>query len=244
MATKNFLRLENINKTYPDGYKAVSKINFSVNKGQFVTILGPSGCGKTTILKMIAGFEDPTVGRILVDGKDIKNLPIHKRPTATVFQYYALFPNMNVYQNIAYGLKIMRKPLNDVSKIDKKQEEKVYQNATKEAAKEILQIDRAIGKVRVEKHKFREKIQNLDDYEKFMRIKTDKEYKQALNKLEEKIRSKYHDPKLKLIKYSFKNKLIIAHYNNKLNRTIRNKPINFDYKNLNSEQVKAYEITK
>ena len=97
MAVKNFLKLENINKTYSDGYEAVKNINFSVNKGQFVTILGPSGCGKTTILKMIAGFEDPTIGRILVDGVDIKNLPIHKRPTATVFQDYALFPNMNVY---------------------------------------------------------------------------------------------------------------------------------------------------
>ena len=244
MAVKNFLKLENINKVYSDGYQAVSNINFSVNKGQFVTILGPSGCGKTTILKMIAGFENPTIGRILVDGVDIKNLPIHKRPTATVFQDYALFPNMNVYQNIAYGLKIMRRPLNDISKVDKKKEDKIYQSATKEAAKEILQIDREIGKIHVEKFKFKEKTKNIEDINVYGKIKNDKEYEAALSKLETKMRKKYRDPKLKLIKFSFKNKMIIRQYNNKLNKTIRNKPIQFDPKGLNKYQLKAYQITK
>ena len=245
MAVKNFLKLENINKVYPDGYKAVSNINFSVNKGQFVTILGPSGCGKTTILKMIAGFEDPTIGRILVDGVDIKNLPIHKRPTATVFQDYALFPNMNVYQNIAYGLKVMRRPLNDISKIDRKKEDKIYQNATKDAAKEILQIDKAIGRVRVDKFKFSGKFKQYEDDIKLLRkIKNDREYEKALDKLELSMQNKHHDPKLKLMKFSFKNKMIAYNWKSKWNRSIRTKPVEFDYKGLNKYQVKAYEITK
>jgi spermidine/putrescine transport system ATP-binding protein len=104
---KNYIQLIDIKKVYDDGYIAVQDINISINKGEFVTLLGPSGCGKTTILKMLAGFEMPTNGRILVDGVDIKELPINQRPTATVFQDYALFPNMNVKQNIAYGLKVM-----------------------------------------------------------------------------------------------------------------------------------------
>ena len=242
MAVNNFLKLENINKVYSDGYKAVSNINFGVNKGQFVTILGPSGCGKTTILKMIAGFEDPTLGRILVDGVDIRNLPINKRPTATVFQDYALFPNMNVYQNIAYGTKIMRKPLKDLTAHDKKKEERIYQNATKEAAKEIMQIDKAIGKIHVDKYKFREKVKHLEDFETFIKIKNDKDYNNVINKLEEKMRAAYKDPKMKLIKFSFKNKLIIANY--RINRSLQLKPIEFDSKGLNKYQLKAYQITK
>ncbi|MBQ6970252.1 ABC transporter ATP-binding protein [bacterium] len=113
---KNFLVLKDIKKTYDDGYVACSNINISIDKGKFVTILGPSGCGKTTLLKMIAGFEKPTNGKIIVNGIDIKDLPIHKRNTATVFQDYALFPNMTVYQNIAYGVKLLRKNLNHIPK--------------------------------------------------------------------------------------------------------------------------------
>ena len=91
-----------------DGVSVVENINFYVRKGEFVTFLGPSGCGKTTTLRMIAGFELPTSGKILLNGENISNLPPNKRPVNTVFQKYALFPHLNVYENVAYGLKLKR----------------------------------------------------------------------------------------------------------------------------------------
>ncbi len=91
-----------------DGQTAVENLNLYVRKGEFITFLGPSGCGKSTTLRMIAGFEMPTKGKILLGGKDITNLPPYERPINTVFQRYALFPHLNVYDNIAFGLKLKR----------------------------------------------------------------------------------------------------------------------------------------
>ena len=91
-----------------DGVTVVDKMNFYVRKGEFVTFLGPSGCGKTTTLRMIAGFEMPTSGKILLNGQDISTLPPNKRPVNTVFQKYALFPHLNVFENVAFGLKLQR----------------------------------------------------------------------------------------------------------------------------------------
>jgi spermidine/putrescine transport system ATP-binding protein len=147
MAIKNYIQLIDIKKVYDDGYIAVQDINIAINKGEFVTLLGPSGCGKTTILKMLAGFDMPTNGRILVDDVDIKELPINQRPTATVFQDYALFPNMNVKQNIAYGLKVMRKQIKDVPPRLKEESENVYRIAVKKAALEIKKIEIQQGRI-------------------------------------------------------------------------------------------------
>ena len=91
-----------------DGVSVVENINFYVRKGEFVTFLGPSGCGKTTTLRMIAGFEMPTSGQILLNGKDISQLPPNHRPVNTVFQKYALFPHLNVFENVAFGLNLKR----------------------------------------------------------------------------------------------------------------------------------------
>ena len=102
---EKIIELKNITKTYDNGFTAVSDFNLYVNKGEFVTFLGPSGCGKTTTLRMIAGFELPTSGEILLNGKDIASLPPYQRPINTVFQRYALFPHMNIYENIAFGLR-------------------------------------------------------------------------------------------------------------------------------------------
>ena len=85
--------------------------SLTIKKGEFVTFLGPSGCGKTTILRMIGGFEQPTGGEILLHGKDISKLPPAKRPINTVFQKYALFPYLNIYDNIAFGLKMKKVPV-------------------------------------------------------------------------------------------------------------------------------------
>ena len=109
----NIIELKGIKKCYDD-FTAVKDFNLEVKKGEFVTFLGPSGCGKTTTLRMIAGFELPSEGHILLNGKDISALPPNKRPINTVFQRYALFPHLNIFDNIAFGLKmktVEEKPL-------------------------------------------------------------------------------------------------------------------------------------
>ena len=106
----NIIELKGITKVYEDGYTAVDDFNLEVKRGEFVTLLGPSGCGKTTTLRMIAGFSMPSSGEILLNGKSIQDLPPYKRPVNTVFQRYALFPHMNIYNNIAFGLKQKKTP--------------------------------------------------------------------------------------------------------------------------------------
>ncbi|MCH5187545.1 MAG: ATP-binding cassette domain-containing protein [Oscillospiraceae bacterium] len=101
------IELKNVSKHYEQTY-AVEDFNLYVKKGEFITFLGPSGCGKTTTLRMIAGFELPTSGEILLNGKDISTLPPYERPVNTVFQRYALFPHLDVYDNIAFGLKLKK----------------------------------------------------------------------------------------------------------------------------------------
>ncbi len=107
MKMENIIELKHIAKKYGDSY-AVKDFNLDVERGEFVTFLGPSGCGKTTTLRMIAGFEVPSEGKILLNGKDISLLPPNERPVNTVFQRYALFPHLNVYDNVAFGLKIKK----------------------------------------------------------------------------------------------------------------------------------------
>ena len=105
----DFLRIDNLVKSF-GGNTVVKGANLAFSKGEFVTLLGPSGCGKTTILRMIAGFERPTSGTILVEGKDISPLPPNQRQIGMVFQAYALFPNMNVEDNVGFGLRIAGMP--------------------------------------------------------------------------------------------------------------------------------------
>ncbi|NVJ92811.1 MAG: polyamine ABC transporter ATP-binding protein [Methylocystaceae bacterium] len=99
-----FIRIENITKTY-DGEVAVNDVSLEIYKNELFSLLGSSGCGKTTLLRMIAGFEKPNNGRIIIDGVDMTNVPPFERPVNMVFQSYALFPHMNVEQNVAFGLK-------------------------------------------------------------------------------------------------------------------------------------------
>jgi len=97
--------------------KAVDGISLEVEAGTLVCLLGPSGCGKTTTLRMIGGFEEPTAGQILIGGDDVTRMPPYARPTAMVFQNYALFPHMSVYDNVAYGLRARRRPKAEVDKL-------------------------------------------------------------------------------------------------------------------------------
>jgi spermidine/putrescine transport system ATP-binding protein/putrescine transport system ATP-binding protein len=100
----DFIRIETVSKRY-GATLAVDQLNLSIRRGEFFSLLGPSGCGKTTLLRMIGGFTLPDEGSILLDGEDVTELPPNKRPTNMVFQSYAIFPHLNVRDNIAYGLR-------------------------------------------------------------------------------------------------------------------------------------------
>lgn len=103
------IRLENVEKHFA-GHPVVHPLSLTIDEGEFLTLLGPSGCGKTTILRMIAGFEQPTTGVIRLDGEDVTQLPPNKRNLNLVFQHYALFPHMTVQENIQFGLKMKKIP--------------------------------------------------------------------------------------------------------------------------------------
>ena len=111
------IEVKNVTKVFDD-VTVIDDINLSIRRVQFVTLLGPSGCGKTTLLRMIAGFTLPTSGNILIEGQDVTQMPPYRRPVNTVFQKYALFPHLNVFKNVAFGLKL--KKLDDGVKTDKK----------------------------------------------------------------------------------------------------------------------------
>ncbi|HIS00700.1 MAG TPA: ABC transporter ATP-binding protein [Candidatus Excrementavichristensenella intestinipullorum] len=118
---KKGVRLENVSKIYIDPktnkeFKAVDSINVTMAPGDFITLLGPSGCGKTTTLRMIAGFESPDEGEIYLGDQAINSLTPNKRDTAMVFQSYALFPHLNVFDNVAYGLKLRKLPKEQIRK--------------------------------------------------------------------------------------------------------------------------------
>src|SRR6516225_3397205 len=98
------LTLDRLEKRYGD-HVAVASVSLGITDGEFVSLLGPSGCGKTTILRMVAGLIEPTSGRILIDDRDVTRLPPNKRNIGLVFQSYALFPHMTVFENVAFGLR-------------------------------------------------------------------------------------------------------------------------------------------
>ena len=102
---KKLIEFKNIVKEF-DGKLVLKGVSLDIYENEFVTLLGPSGCGKTTLLRILGGFLEPTEGHVLFDGQDISKVPPYKREINTVFQKYALFPHMNVYNNIAFGLKI------------------------------------------------------------------------------------------------------------------------------------------
>lgn len=144
------IELKNVHKSYGDK-PVVKNLSISIHKGEFVTLLGPSGCGKTTTLRMIAGFESPTEGQVLFNGKDITEVPPYKRNVNTVFQRYALFPHLNVFNNIAFGLKLKKVPTGEV--VEKKGVK--YEKLRKLTKQEIA-----------EKVSYALKMVDLEDYEK------------------------------------------------------------------------------
>ena len=115
MANDYIIDIQHLSKSF-GGVKVLDDINFYIRRGEFITLLGPSGCGKTTLLRQIAGFIAPDKGRILLEGQDISGIPPYKRPLNTVFQRYALFPHLDVFDNIAFGLKLQKLPEDEIEK--------------------------------------------------------------------------------------------------------------------------------
>ena len=113
----NIIKINNVTKVF-DNVTVIDDLTLSIKRGKFVTLLGSSGCGKTTLLRMIAGFETPTTGSILIENQDVTDVPPYKRPVNTVFQKYALFPHLNVFKNIAFGLKLKELPTELQQKVD------------------------------------------------------------------------------------------------------------------------------
>src|SRR5580704_16223224 len=105
---KVLLRIDNVSKRYGE-YEALKHVSLSVRRGEFFTLLGPSGCGKTTLLRIIAGFVKQDEGKLILDDDDISNTPPNRRQVGLVFQNYALFPHMTVFDNLAFGLKLRGK---------------------------------------------------------------------------------------------------------------------------------------
>src|SRR5476649_1560892 len=97
------------------GHDILQDLNLEVRNGEFLTLLGPSGCGKTTLLRLISGFEEPTTGQVFINGKDVNGLPPHLRHVHTVFQSYALFPHMTVFENVAFGLCCQKPPKDEIN---------------------------------------------------------------------------------------------------------------------------------
>lgn len=132
----SIIELKNVHKSFGDK-PVVKNLSINIHKGEFVTLLGPSGCGKTTTLRMIAGFETPTSGQILFHGKDITELPPYKRNVNTVFQRYALFPHLNVFNNIAFGLKLKKVPSGEIVEKKGVKYEKMRKLTKKEIADKV-----------------------------------------------------------------------------------------------------------
>lgn len=140
---EHIIELKNVVKYYDDNL-VIDDVSFYVNKGEFITFLGPSGCGKTTTLRMIAGFDTPTSGSILLHGQDISALPPNKRPVNTVFQRYALFPHLNVFENIAFGLrckKVLNTYENDEGKRYTKKEKLTKKEIAEKVKKALALVD-------------------------------------------------------------------------------------------------------
>lgn len=115
MTTNIMIDLKNISKSFGKT-TVLENMNLYIRENEFLTLLGPSGCGKTTTLRIIAGFETPSEGKVIFSGKDISDVPPYERQVNTVFQKYALFPHLNVYENIAFGLKIKKMPKEEITK--------------------------------------------------------------------------------------------------------------------------------
>ncbi|MDD2598884.1 MAG: ATP-binding cassette domain-containing protein [Kiritimatiellae bacterium] len=163
------VRLTNINKQYPGGAHAVIDFNLTINDREFIVFVGPSGCGKSTTLRMIAGLEEITSGEIYIDGRCVNNLPPKDRDISMVFQNYALYPHMSVYENLAFGLKLRKTPKKEIAaRVDEAAQFLGLGDLLKRLPKQLSGGQRqrvALGRALVRKPKvflFDEPLSNLD----------------------------------------------------------------------------------
>lgn len=235
MKTETFIQIKNIRKEYNDGNIAVNNINLDIKKGEFVTILGPSGCGKTTLLKMLGGFELPTSGKILVKNIDIKDLPVQRRPTATVFQDYALFPNMNVEKNILYGLKETRIKLDSIDNNTLKQCEKYFDDCLKKSKEKIKDIQKKKENLRKDREKILKRINSNELLNKIFNM-TEKEYDLTIEDINNQYYKKYNKELISSIPFKIR---FYEFINNSLNFFGINKHIKYKT-NESSSLVQSY----
>ena len=177
---ENIIELKNLCKSY-DELTILDNFSLNIKKNEFLTLLGPSGCGKTTTLKIIAGFEYADDGKVIFEGKDINNTPPYQRPVNTVFQKYALFPHMNIYENIAFGLRIKKLPKEEIDRKVKEMLKLValegYENRKVDSLSGGQQQRIAIARALVRKPE----IYIFDDSFSALDFKTDAKLRKAIN---------------------------------------------------------------
>lgn len=203
------IELKDVTKEY-SGQVVLRGIDLEINSNEFVTLLGPSGCGKTTTLRIIGGFVDPSAGQVLFNGVDVSDIPAHKRPTNTVFQRYSLFPHLDVFENVAFGLRVKSSEHKEQHKIDLILEEhkELIRKETDPAKKRQLRRDVTRRAQLIKDPNFELKIQ-IEDYKKKIRaLKKDVQYleskKENLQKAEV-LRDEIEDIKLELNSLSPRN---------------------------------------
>jgi len=170
------IELKDVTKEF-NGQVVLRGIDLVIEQNEFVTLLGPSGCGKTTTLRIIGGFIDPTSGEVLFDGKDILSVPSHKRPTNTVFQRYALFPHLDVYENVAFGLRVKGANIEQSKAIS--QLKKEYQETIKKMKNEVKQAKLELRSKGFDKEAYKEEIYKIDGdlYKKIEEVYNEKQEK-------------------------------------------------------------------
>ncbi|OAL10243.1 polyamine ABC transporter ATP-binding protein [Candidatus Mycoplasma haematobovis] len=171
MSEKVFISLRSINKTYDRKNRVLSNFDLDIEEGSFVSILGSSGSGKSTILNLISGFIKPDSGKILLNGIDIKDIPPYHRPTATVFQDYALFPHMNVFENISFGLKKMFTNKSNVTKEVLDNTKRLHNLAIEKSNKKLEKLNVQIKYLSNKALKLKKSIRELDKESVFYKLK-------------------------------------------------------------------------
>ena len=187
---KKLIVLKGINKSYGNNH-VVKDLNLYVNENEFITLVGPSGCGKTTTLRMIGGFEDPDYGEIILDDVIINNVPAHQRPINTVFQRYALFPHLNVFDNVAFGLRNFSRIMSEIKTNCKRKYEIEKEELIKKSnEKNITKEKKAEIKARLKEIDYQIKVDISEAKSSLIEKKLaeiEKKYEPLINKLDEEI---------------------------------------------------------
>src|SRR5690554_6796832 len=184
---KKIIELKNIVKSFDDEV-VVNNLNLYINENEFITLVGPSGCGKTTTLRMIGGFETPDSGEIVLNGEVVNNLPAYHRPINTVFQRYALFPHLNVYDNVAFGLRNFNRQFEELkSDVRKTYEDEKRELLTRFKNSSTSKDDKNEIKYRLKEIKKEIENKIYDEKQKLIEIKykeIDERYTRKINNLE------------------------------------------------------------